>query len=1161
MVTQTDNAPGQRVFFPASIVNAHTGFDLVSKNRWATRFIWRNVPLPFPMMDEVDLAWAENWPIDRGVFANKIEGTWMASHSVTHKRGYVRVFGRNPVGIKYFGNQYMVEFFTGVSRNLSTYRVFEPQESATLRERIIPTIGMSWVTDASLNGVLGIYRTSDSLCIEYLIADTTGLGGDSLQLSVGGERSLLARSTVPWIPGTTVQMAIPSEKCGEKVSLKVQTTDKRSPRILRRGFRLRHHPTVLHDRILVPDTIPLLDTALLREPPIEEIIATQGSSMIPKTAPNDSVTKKPWKRADTTIGMHHNCVFQFPMRTRKDQSAPKIHVRTKGLRKVSAAVRTNDRTFILDEGALYIYRQIKERDDGMCPFGYPSIYPSRIDSCYAGLIERTKQPTGDTKWLGDLLLHNNKLVVALGKRLEVRDSLGEPLDTIILNDYPASLATLDEQNVLVVLPFKHALMSVNLADGQKEIIPLGIPDFHYPLGIAAVPGGFVVSSAVSKKLIFVSDNLREQRHFAELPSDVLRYQFPGIQAVAWHSKLQCLLVECHEQLGILKVGPDGKLLGRFGTAGPQDHELIHVTDISVDDAGNVLAPTLHARHHKRAQVKLYSQEGMFLGTLGNRYTAHRNSLSFVYPFDENKIIGVHRQYNSITVADSLGYFVSAQSAYGWKPSLIIQPCGGDFDRRFGYFLADGEKGVVHQFSPELAFVAELDIPEEPFKLFPVGLSLDNTGNLHVLSSNENGVALFVPTGRSEPGTTRYAYAKTYHLPGRRACAQRIYRQNELIVVVDISGSKAYRFDSQGTFRDSLALPDTLVPGFMDVTGQDGALHIKAMNRSKLIRISPRGSISVLAPKRFPFTAKALISLDQYPGWLPGERPADAHYAAILHGTANHRAYLDKTFSVISSSQAVAFDGSKAEAFGIVGDTKVIFCKDFEGVWKLEKGSKTPTPMPIPLPSSKIRLIRGKTDSTFGMITDLPLHYIECTLDGEILTQFPVQGTRRIYNFSIADNGDIVLPFFDMHTVQIYSFSGELIREVDLTTIDRKFGFRFTEAARFGPDGRLYVSDWESGQIAAIDERDGISLIFGGEVENIKNGINHMPWFHFIGDSLIVTAKAGAGEVHLIGLDGKHYGTLPNPKEWRWNIWHGVRASRNSIAFMSQKGIWEITIDR
>jgi hypothetical protein len=66
---------------------------------------------------------------------------------------------------------------------------------------------------------------------------------------------------------------------------------------------------------------------------------------------------------------------------------------------------------------------------------------------------------------------------------------------------------------------------------------------------------------------------------------------------------------------------------------------------------------------------------------------------------------------------------------------------------------------------------------------------------------------------------------------------------------------------------------------------------------------------------------------------------------------------------------------------------------------------------------------------------------------------------------------------------------------------------------------------------------------------------------FVNDSVIAIPDNEQGKIHLIGIDGKHYGTYPkgNDKRWRHNMWDGTRMPDGSTAFRGNGGVWKLKV--
>lgn len=1141
IVQQQDARRNRRLFFPSAIVNVHTGFDLDNENHTIRQVIGRNVPITFPMYGGKDIGWLKDFVPRRGIYARKTAGTWTGIQGVTEKRGFVTLFDSACRGVKCYYNSDFTELFVGSTRNLSTYDSLPPGGKVSLSARTIPTTGMTWITEAYRHGVLGVYASDAGrkLTTEYLIADPSLYPKDKIELRVRLGRSGTQAKTVSAVPGSIVRLSQSIDEEDRSVDIRIRSGRK----------------TITSYRLDL-DTLPVLDSALIAEPPLNEILADQASA-------GESQSNEPeedsrvWKTIDRATVFSRRVLFDAP-KHREENEKTRTHDRLPGFRTISSSDRRGNRVYVLSPGELTTFidsNYEKGSDTGFC---YESVI--RIRNSLDQGISHSKVKLENADWNTDILALDDRLVLAVEKRLEFRTPAGEFIDTVAMDDFVGKMCRLDSSHLLVSLPFSHRLAKVNLDSGTVTRIPLDTTVLRYPWAVTQIPEGFVVTSGISKTILKLDSTMVPTGAPLEIPTNPLRTQFPGIYAVAYHPGLQELLVGDNDRLGIWRISPaDGTCKGSFIRGGVGEDAVTHVRDIDFD--GNIIAVSFfYSRSIASSDVRFFDTNGTFVGTctefshLGKNLTMAETA----FPCGKNSFIGREKATYSLVVYDSTGEAVKRSSGRGWGPGNFQEPNGDVYVPHAGYFVSDGEKGMITRFDDSLRFVEELEPGWGHMEFFPVGIAADHESNIHALESNRNAVVKFsAPSRTDSPG---YSFSKMYRLPDSTACVQRIYRHGTSIIVVDAVGGKGFRFSADGDVKASFTIPESAIASKRSVTGPSGALYIQCMNKPDMIRISADNEVTILSDTDFPEDSPVLFNLKSNPDRGLDQVPPNAVYSAL--SGASEFLFLDSSFHLIPTRKITDYPKIEGlKQFVLLGDTLVAGLADFPGVALIDTTHRNVTFRRIDIRARDIRLMKKKSETVIGAITEKPTRYVEFGTNGVVRESFRIREGRDFWGFGYTRDGRVIVPIREAQGILVYNTDGTLNRKIDMRPHRSLIDLRDMESALEGPDGRIYVQVWRTGAIAAIDENDSVEIVFNGKIEGHGN-LDGGAWFDFLSDSHIVFAEAKAGRIHVIDVDGNYYGAFGTGTEkgkWRWGVWSGHVLHRNALLFEGKGNIHVLDI--
>lgn len=1122
---QMRNGKATRVHIPSRVLTVHTGFPFDKKDP-GRNYFRRNTPIPFPFINGKDYSLLENWPNENGAYALSLQDNWCGVHDSRSKRGFVKILDPTTLGVKFFGNKDFTELFSGVNRNLSRYRLIKPNEKITLHERIIPTIGLTCITKANKNGVLAMFRTdsSNTIITEYLASETLHSKGGLLHIEIRNSNGKLfaTRDTV-LSAGDIAKIAI-SPVTNEHLTITVTS-----------GKKTQMSYTCLSDSLplftkynantILPDTLPDLPYTSRKDN------LKKDSIIFPEIIPSD------------TVALYSLTTFFEGTDTKSKEDLQKdTSSKTREIPYGSASAQIGKVLYVLSDGNLLLFNEASNGETGYnWPFRYSSTPAIKIK-------------VGKESWHTDVIAHRQNIVLAFGKRIEIRNRAGAFIDSIGLGDFPAGMLSLDSLHIAVALPRAQAIAIVNIQEKSVKRVTVDTTILRHPWALVYVPNGIVVTSAVSKRIMIADSSLTKQRLLCALKADPLRTRYRGITATIWNDSLKCLIINDADNLNIRKLDiKKGVITGDFISSSPDSVAVRIVRDISSDSIGNLLVTHYRMDGIKRVMVSAYDQFGQFLGSTVKRSGKFRASGTVICPVGNDKML-LFNSGGELTIADMLRNGIVQRSHEGWGRGSGVQWTDATFDKKAGIVLADGEKGVLAHFqvdsaTPDIKFINEITLTKNKFSdFYPIGLSYTSNGYLHVLESNTNSIVIFKPE-YNRRGIKGFKFVKNYNLPDSTACCQRIYKTNQGIIIGDALGKKLYRFTNNGTFVSTISIPDSILILHKHFQTPDDNLYIATHQEERFLVISSNNSLKTVDQLGIFYWAHAVVDLQEYPEWHSKERPKDARFAVADEDFKI--TYWTSDFKHIPTDSGIPRWERNTVEFDFIGNKMVIANRQYPGAVIIDTVTKSVRLLQLDIKAKSLRLLKRKNDSIFGAVTEMPTRFIEFTLDGKILSSFDIP-RGYFWRFTYTKQGNILIPQSWDSTITEYTPQGKIVKKIPLSNCDGAVNnHEFWMGITLSPDGVIYAQDWSNGRIIKIDEHDSAKVIFGANVKGLDPKIQGGGWLEFIDNEHMICFEPPNGRFHIIGRDGTYYGSYAD-KKWTWNGWFG-KVPQNGVAMFNGMG--------
>jgi hypothetical protein len=1131
--------PGSRLFFPTSHVSSHTGMDAVAAETTTGGIVGLLAPYSFPDGAGVDLSYTDNWPSHCGMYARTIERPWAAMHNLRQKRGLIKILDPATAGFKYYCDHDHMELFSGSTETLESYGIVEPGESLTLSERIIPTVGLIWISKANRHGALALYRVAgdDSLRLDALpAAPPVGADSLSLVLSCGGQTLHALRSAA--VAGDPLSGALHTDAL---------------PRAARRTpLRLVVSTTTdtLIDYTVPLDSIAVLDTEKVHAVPKDSILATQASAWVPDDdrSHDASITapRKPRPLAAEVEG-----VF-FPYSHFPPSTAATLPPHPPWFKRGGAAIRNGARTYVLARDHLHIVDDHTKSKPAGIVYGYNSPWQWQIDSSYRHEdFEANRIRLDDASWYGDLAIVDSTLVIGVGKRLELRDLDGTLRRSIDLGTWPGGLAVDDEGKVVVTLPYHNAVRTIDLKTDSSATHSLGgTLGFRHPWAITRTPEGWAISSAVDRTILVVPADWSGGRVLRLPYRAPWKHQITGVPALEYHPRLACLLAADPDSRQVLEISLAGDSLGVFLEGGEEDSLVMQVRHLRLDSAGTVLVTQWSSSKYNQAQVKLFSPKGTFLGVQGHYASGRVNEGLCLSPFGTDGHAAYRVVHRAIHAADSNGFLTKSAAGFGWAPGQVVWATGAAWRNaqgvvsaaKHGWFIADVFRHAVIHYDETLAFAADLTPPNAATTFAPVALAVDAEGRLHALDGMRNHIVRFVPDS-----TGSYLYDTTY---ARNAPIpmQRLFAHGPTIVALDVFGERLCRFGPEGQTLATHRTPPGFRASIFGFEDRRGNLRVKEFRSARCLTVTPQGACSLDTLPAFGREVFSIVDLADYPDWHPPYRPDSAAFAIFLH--RGSRIFLDEELEEIEPvERPLVLDD--IHHVTRIDSTIVMSVKGYRGVVTMPVGDTALTRIPVAMSSAHFDILRKKRAGVVGGITCPPRQYVEFTLDGTVITEISPLPAARLWTFGYTPEGNLLVP--DNATGRLYEVdsTGRCVRKLET-------GVRRLQSAVAAPDGRLYALGWD-GEIQCFDTTGAARTLMDGSIEGEKR-LGKCAWLElWDGDKLVVGDNRN-GRVHVLGTDGAWYGAvLDKDRRWRNSLWGGHSPRDGEVIFWGHEGLHEVKL--
>lgn len=1119
---QLPKYPDLRVNFPASIVNVHTGFHLKSSKRAAWQYIDRNTPVPYPIHDDVDIGWSENFPIFHGIYANKIERNWISAHSVSLQQGFAKIISSSTKGVKYYSDMRMIEIFTGITKNLSSYRSFAPGEKTILQERVIPSNAMTWVSGVNKYGITGVYRNKGIQCFEYLLADMDSLKYDSLNFKIKRAGKIVLDSSVAKKVGLVFNKSLQWEnepvgiriKCG---NLKIYDSTFSPTNIMDLTRRLSGEEVVDKNTIKYKNITANIDTSAIQNVNI---------------SPVKAISKR------TTL-----MDFEIPEKRISDKF-PRLD-------KITSSARIGNKVFVLKPEEVRVYIDTTKRKQDEVGIFCNSTNAERINPSVSFQAYFNRNP--GMFWAPDIIAFQNGAVFTGNKNIYRTDSIGKLVDSISLGNYGAGIAIVDSNRIIVALPFACAFQEVNLATKEMKVIQLDSTKFCYPWSITKTNVGWAVSSGANKRIALLRKNYTLESTFL-IPSNPLRTQFKGISAIAWNPKSKRLLISDMDNLNIKLYDLKGTFFGDFTKGGLQDSTTLCVRDITYDSDEKVTITQFYNRTHSSAQVKVFSENGKFLGSIGIHHSTDRSSANrFFSPMNGDTLLGYDEVMHEINLIDGNDSRIKSFGAKGWGRGLDIYPCGVAYNKSAGLFIADVEKWVVNHYDANLNFIEEITSKPNSPLFAPTGCVIDKSLNLHVIESNTNSINIFKRLANG-----KYSFMTSYKLPDTFGCVQNIYCQFDKVVVADINNNRLYRFTSMGKFIDSIKTPDSLFVTDVYTCNKEKSLMIACKDRPFILKVLYDSAKIELSQIEYQGSYTAIVDTKIHELFLKSKRPADTRYVLIRPDLG--KIFLDSLLQITpKESDHEGTPIRKVTGLSYRNNTIVMTKPGFNGfVLQDLKGGK-PKHVKILLTARAFTMVRWKNDTTICGFTNGPDLYYEATTSGKLLQYFGAQ-TDDFLGFS--RSGELFFVNYRTGRLSTHSSKGNRISQTSIQVPQKIFNMQAVARVIEGPDQNLYYLEYEHGRILRLDKNDSVKVVFSGLIGKGETHIAHASWFDFLDTNRIVITEFGSGKMHIVDLNNNYYGgfNLDSKERFAWDIDYCQVVNRNRILFYGKNGIQQVDLE-
>ncbi len=1122
-----ENHPGAYLFWPATESYCHTGMTLRHNDDNIRAILDYHAPIrSAPVMD------IQQWPVYTGMYASNVARNWAAIHNCRQRRGLVKLFGGDAVGLKFYSDADHAEIFVGITPALESYGAIESGGRYTLTERILPTVGLRWANAASRAGAAGLFRDNgdDSLHAEFLLCEAPA---GSVRIALAQGRREIAVSERALAAGDIIRCAVPwSEvkkgKRARPVSLMVADSGR----------------SILTHSIVV-DSIQKLTAEQSERVPVDTVLALQASAW--QSPEDDDPAVAPARKAGPGVTAAVRCVFaDSALGVRGNRS----HVKGSRVGKPGGAVRRGDKTWLLTEKKLLILHDTISDKPGKTRYCYNSSYDVLLDSSYRGSRPEVKSvKLGKPRWFTTPALFDTMLALGLEKRLELRDTAGVYRDSVPLNAWVGHVERHDKGSALVTLPYENAVAVVDLASGAVRRHSLGGRcGFRYPWAATRVPGGWAFSSATDYRILITDERFDSER-LIEIPfEEPWNRQFRGINALLYHPALEVLLVADLDNMRILKVGLDGEDRGVFTEGGFSDTTTLHVRHMELDENNNIIITHLFSTMSKSGGVIAFSPDGEFMGSTHQIFKGGLQWCNWIVPHGNNRLAAYSAWTHALHLADSAGVVLKSAGHYGWTPGHFVYPPGGRHGNgqgwamhpEKGFFIADVLRHVIVHFDTAFQFKGELT-PDTPLNSFsPTAITVDKAGFVHAVDGARNCVSRFAP---SDSG---YRYIGDYGA-GAGVSLQRIYTQGEYVVLLDVFERSLIRCRN-GVIVDRTDFSEDFLASIVSVCDAHKNLYIKSVNSDRVLKVTPDGAAEALDIPGFSGDLVSITNLENIPGWLADSRPSVARYVALTRHS--NRRWLDKDFRIVANVNRTL--SHRTVRYGTVFDNFAMFgVRGWSGVAITDTANTQVTWINLGFDGSHCEMFRRKSPGVFGAIIKPSNRYIEFTRDGTVVCLSSRLPGSHFWNWSYAPDGNIVIPDYHSNAVMIISPEGQLIRKVDS-------GLEGLEAAVATEDGMLYTLSWHEGAIACVDSSDSCRILFSGGIEG-RHPPGRCAWFERWDDKLLVADNKN-GKINVLGMDGTWRGSWPpanDNQDWKNSIWGAQSPQNGTVVFWGRGGLQEV----
>jgi tripartite motif-containing protein 71 len=244
---------------------------------------------------------------------------------------------------------------------------------------------------------------------------------------------------------------------------------------------------------------------------------------------------------------------------------------------------------------------------------------------------------------------------------------------------------------------------------------------------------------------------------------------------------------------IVKYNSNGDFLGRWGTDGTGDGQLVHPHGIAIDSSDNV-----YVDDEERQDVQKFDSNGTFISKLGSGGSGmgqFSNRLEDVAVDRSDNVYVVDRGNERIMKFDSNGTFLSSIGSRGTENGQLKLPWGVAFDSSDKIYITDRGNHRIQVFSPEGQFIAKFGGTEEQFPHLH-GIAVDSSNNIYVTDErplhvvqklDHNGQIVEQWGGKGEaPGQFKYLHGIAFDSNGN-------------MYVVDTQNTRIQKFSPDGQF--------------------------------------------------------------------------------------------------------------------------------------------------------------------------------------------------------------------------------------------------------------------------------------------------------------------------------------------------------------------------